>query len=63
MYLGMVFILLSVALKFNIYGGLIVILIFFSFITKFQIIPEENAMLEIFGEEFKVYMKKVRRWI
>ena len=63
MYLGMIFILLSVALKFNIYGGLIVILIFFSFITKFQIIPEEKAMEKLFGQEFKNYKKTTRRWL
>ena len=63
MYLGMVFILLSIALKFNLYGGLIIIVIFFSFITKFQIIPEEKAMEKLFGQEFKNYKKKTRRWL
>ena len=63
MYLGMIFILLSFALKFNIYGGLIIILIFFSFITKFQIIPEEKAMEKLFGQEFKNYKKTTRRWL
>lgn len=63
MYLGMVFILLSIALKFNIYGGLIVIVIFLSFITKFQIIPEEKAMEKLFGQEFKNYKKKTSRWL
>jgi protein-S-isoprenylcysteine O-methyltransferase Ste14 len=63
MYLGMVFILLSIALKFNLYGGLIVILLFFYFITKFQISPEEKAMENLFGQEFKNYKKKTRRWL
>ena len=63
MYLGMVFILFSVALKFNIYGGLIVILIFFSFITKFQIIPEEAVLERLFGKEFIQYKEKTKRWI
>ena len=63
MYLGMVFILLSIALKFNLYGGLIVILFFFTFITKFQIIPEEKAMKNLFGQEFKNYKKTTRRWL
>ena len=63
MYLGMVFILLSITLKFNLYGGLIIIVIFFSFITKFQIIPEEKAMEKLFGQEFKNYKKKTRRWL
>ena len=63
MYLGMVFILLSIALKFNLYGGLIVIFVFCSFITKFQIIPEEKAMEKLFGQEFKNYKKTTRRWL
>ena len=63
MYLGMVFILLSITLKFNLYGGLIVILFFFYFITKFQISPEEKAMENLFGEEFKNYKKTTRRWL
>ena len=63
MYLGMVFILLSIALKFNLYGGLIVILFFFSFITKFQIIPEEKAMEKLFGQKVKNYKKTTRRWL
>ena len=28
-----------------------------------QIIPEEEALLEIFGEEYEEYKKNVRRWI
>ena len=63
MYLGMVFILLSIALKFNLYGGLIVLFLFFSFITKFQIIPEEKAMENLFEQEFKNYKKTTRRWL
>ena len=63
MYLGMVFILLSISLKFNLYGGLIITLIFFSFITKFQIIPEEKAMEKLFKQEFKNYKKTTRRWL
>ena len=63
MYLGMVFILLSIALKFNLYGGLIVMFMFCSFITKFQIIPEEESMENLFGQEFKNYKKTTRRWL
>ena len=63
MYLGMVFILLSIALKFNLYGGIIVIFLFFSFITKFQIIPEEKAMENLFGQEYEKYKETTRRWL
>ena len=63
MYLGMVFILLSIALKFNLIGGIILTLLFTIFITRFQIIPEEVVMEKLFKEEFDSYKKKTRRWL
>jgi len=63
MYLGMLLFLLGLSIYNGLIVGLIFLPLFVGYITYFQIIPEENAMLEIFGEEFKVYMKKVRRWI
>jgi protein-S-isoprenylcysteine O-methyltransferase Ste14 len=63
MYLGMLIILLSITFKFNLIGGMITSLFFYIFITKFQIIPEEVAMNELFGDEFIDYSKKTRRWI
>ena len=63
MYLGMVFILLSIALKFNLIGGIILTLLFAIFITRFQIIPEEVVMEKLFKEEFYSYKKKTRRWL
>jgi len=63
MYLGMVFILLALSLRFNIVGGILFTSIFIMYITKFQIIPEEAAMKSIFGEDFNKYKNKTRRWI
>tara|TARA_B100000131_G_C17605660_1_gene405433 strand:+ start:40 stop:486 length:447 start_codon:yes stop_codon:yes gene_type:complete len=63
MYLGMLIILLAVSFKFNLIGGMLISLFFYIFITKFQILPEEAAMNELFGNEFIVYSKKTRRWI
>jgi|TARA_Y100000992_G_C21180959_1_gene450657 protein-S-isoprenylcysteine O-methyltransferase Ste14 len=63
MYLGMALILLSLSLKFNLLGGLIVTALFIMFITKFQIIPEEDAMLSLFRDEFETYKENTRRWI
>ncbi len=31
--------------------------------TKFQIKPEERALLANFGREFSEYLHKVRRWL
>ena len=63
MYLGMALILLSLSFKFNLLGGLIVTVFFIMFITKFQIIPEEEAMLSLFQDEFEIYKENTRRWI
>ena len=63
MYLGMLIILLSISFKFNLIGGMFTSLFFYIFITKFQILPEEAAMNDLFGDEFINYSKKTRRWI
>ena len=63
MYLGMLLILLSVSFKFNISGGLFISFLFKIYITRFQIIPEEEAMAKLFGEEFIAYKNQTRRWV
>ena len=63
MYLGMSFVLLGLAFKFNVIGGLLFTGIFMSFITIFQIKPEEVAMEKLFDQEWKNYTKNVRRWL
>ena len=63
MYLGMAVILASVAVFFNIIGGIIFMALFCLYITKFQIIPEEKAMKELFAKDFEQYMQATRRWI
>ena len=63
MYLGMAVILASVAVFFNIIGGIISMALFCLYITKFQIIPEEKAMKELFAQDFEQYMQVTRRWI
>ena len=63
MYLGMLIILLSISFKFNLVGGIIISLLFYLFITRFQILPEEEAMNELFGDKFTEYSNRTRRWI
>jgi len=63
MYLGMAFILLGLAFKFNLIGGLLFTSIFMLFITIFQIKPEEVAMEKLFEQQWKDYIKNVRRWL
>ena len=63
MYLGMLFILLGLTFKFNLIGGLLFASLFMIFISKFQIKPEEAAMEKLFDQEWKDYIKNVRRWL
>ena len=63
MYLGMLFILLGLTFKFNLIGGLLFTSLFMIFISIFQIKPEEAAMEKLFDQEWKDYIKNVRRWI
>jgi protein-S-isoprenylcysteine O-methyltransferase Ste14 len=63
MYVGMVFILLAWAIYLGSSWALLGIIGFVIFINQFQIVPEERAMLALFGEEFVSYSKNVRRWL
>tara|TARA_A100000164_G_C21924563_1_gene782373 strand:+ start:1803 stop:2207 length:405 start_codon:yes stop_codon:yes gene_type:complete len=63
MYLGLLLILLSIAIYLKNYISLLFIPLFILFITKNQILPEEKTLENIFGERYKNYKNKVRRWI
>ena len=63
MYLGMALILCSISVFFNLIGGIILVALFCFYITKFQIIPEERAMSNLFSQDFDKYKEATRRWI
>ena len=63
MYLGLLLILFSTALFLKNFISFLIIPLFILFITKNQILPEEETLENIFEEENKNYKKKVRRWI
>lgn len=63
MYLAMLIGLIALALYFSNIAAACVIPCFIIYITRFQIIPEERALNELFGDEFVLYSKKVRRWL
>ena len=63
MYLGLFFVTFSTVLFFGSWFGIIILMFFVWYITKFQIIPEEEAMEKLFGVKYDEYRQKVRRWI
>lgn len=63
MYLGMALAVLAGALWHGALSGLMVVALFAGFLTRFQILPEERALLASFGPEYAAYMSRVRRWI
>ena len=63
MYLGLLLLTFSSTIWFGTWLGLILNIMFIFLINFLQIIPEEEALQEIFGEEYADYKKKVRRWV
>ena len=63
MYLGLLLVLLGISIILNLIGGFFLIPLFILYLNLFQIIPEENAMVDLFKDEFLEYKKNVRRWI
>ena len=63
MYLGLLLLIIAATIWFGTWFGIIISVFFILLINILQIIPEEEALLQIFGEEYLEYKKKVRRWI
>ena len=63
MYLAMLIFLISAAYYLQHIISLPIILVFIAYMTRFQIIPEEKMLTNIFGQKYLDYQKKVRRWV
>ena len=63
MYLGMLLFLVGTSIILNIIGGLIISVLFIFYMNFFQIMPEEIALENLFGKDYRNYRKNVRRWI
>ena len=63
MYLAMLMVLISFAIKLGNLLSLIGPILFFISMTYLQIKPEEKILAKKFGQAYIDYCKKVRRWI
>ena len=63
MYLGLTLLLIGVAALFANAWLLLGPVVFVAYTLRFQIMPEEQVMLEKFGAEYRAYQLRVRRWI
>jgi len=63
MYLGVALQLLAWCFYLGNPLTLLALVAFVAYITRFQILPEERALAQRFGEPYLQYLRSVRRWI
>lgn len=63
MYVGLAFVLDALCIGLDNLYTIALVALFMWYMTAFQIKPEERELLNVFGEEFKDYMSKTRRWL
>lgn len=63
MYLGILLILTGIVVYSGALSNILVLFLFVAFINKYQIIPEETALQDKFGESYSQYTRNVRRWL
>jgi protein-S-isoprenylcysteine O-methyltransferase Ste14 len=63
MYLGLTLALAGWAVYLSNAGAAFLVPVFVAYMTRYQIKPEERALLAKFGPEFAEYMSRVRRWL
>ena len=63
MYVGDTVMLVGIAVWIGSVHGLVPIAAFVWYIDRFQIVTEEKALAEIFGDRYAAYRKRVGRWL
>jgi len=63
MYIGLFIMLVACTIYLENILSALLLPLFILCMNRFQIIPEENALLEKFGDGYADYLKSVRRWL
>jgi len=62
-YLGDLLFLVALALWLGHWATFALIPLFVAYLNHFQIVPEEQALDKLFGDEYRAYKARVRRWL
>jgi protein-S-isoprenylcysteine O-methyltransferase Ste14 len=63
MYVGLVLLLVAWAVFLGALWPIVGPVFFVLYVTRFQIEPEERILCGLFGDEYRAYMTRVRRWL
>ena len=63
MYLGLLLMLVAWALWLGNALGALMPVLFVLYMNRFQILPEEQALMKLFPDEFEAFCAATRRWI
>lgn len=63
MYLGFLLVLIGWAIALSNALAFLFLPAFISYMNRFQIEPEEQALRSLFGPQFRAYTRRVRRWL
>jgi protein-S-isoprenylcysteine O-methyltransferase Ste14 len=63
MYLGLLLVLIGWAVRLGTASPWLVLPLFWTVITYGQIVPEEQALTQLFGQRYCAYRREVGRWL